>query len=143
MKSNKSRRHDIDPRDMSAYGIAEAARYLRIASATLRSWVAGRSYPRQDEEDFFPPLIQPVNVMPVTLSFNNLIEAHVLRALRIDHGVSIEAVRKAIRYANRKGLSTQTIVERIDTEEELEFVARDYSLSIEEIEMAVLYERAA
>jgi len=33
------------------------------------------------------------------LSFNNLIEAHVLRALRLDHAVSLDAVRKALEYA--------------------------------------------
>ena len=30
---------------MPAYGIAEAAHYLRIPTATLRSWVHGRYYP--------------------------------------------------------------------------------------------------
>ena len=33
------------------------------------------------------------------LSFANLIEAFVLRALRAEHGVSIKAVRNALRYA--------------------------------------------
>ena len=36
------------------------------------------------------------------LSFWNLIEAHVLRSLRADHGVSIDAVRKAVSYAERQ-----------------------------------------
>jgi uncharacterized protein (DUF433 family) len=39
------------------------------------------------------------------LSFSNLIEAHVLRALRADHGVSVKALRKAVDYAeNRLGI---------------------------------------
>jgi len=36
------------------------------------------------------------------LSFWNLIEAHVLRALRTEHGVSIKDVRKALQYAERQ-----------------------------------------
>lgn len=35
------------------------------------------------------------------LSFTNLIEAHVLRELRSEHGVSLEAVRQALEYAER------------------------------------------
>ena len=31
-------------RDTAAYRLAEAARYLRLPSATLRSWVLGRDY---------------------------------------------------------------------------------------------------
>jgi uncharacterized protein (DUF433 family) len=36
------------------------------------------------------------------LSFWNLIEAHVLRSLRTDHGVSIRDLRQALSYAERK-----------------------------------------
>jgi hypothetical protein len=32
--------------DNPAYTIAEAARYLKLAPATLRSWFIGRSYPK-------------------------------------------------------------------------------------------------
>lgn len=35
----------------------------------------------------------------MSLSFWNLIEAHVLRALRTDHGVSVKAVRKALQFS--------------------------------------------
>jgi uncharacterized protein (DUF433 family) len=36
------------------------------------------------------------------LSFSNLIEAHVLRSLRTEHGVSVKALRKALDYAQQK-----------------------------------------
>jgi len=39
---------------------------------------------------------------PPALSFWNLIEAHVLRALRTEHGVSVRDVRKALQYAERE-----------------------------------------
>jgi uncharacterized protein (DUF433 family) len=43
----------------------------------------------------------------------------------------------------RKGVSTLTIVERIDAGESVEDVANDYDLGKTEIEQAILYERAA
>jgi hypothetical protein len=35
---------ELDVRELPAYGAAEAAHYLLVARATLRSWVAGMSY---------------------------------------------------------------------------------------------------
>ena len=88
-----------DPRYLPIYGMTEAARYLRLAPATLRSWVVGRSYPRKEDQGFFAPLIQRPDAADSRLSFINLIEAHVLRALRTQHGVSIQAVRASLDYA--------------------------------------------
>lgn len=91
-----------DLRDQPAYGLAEAARYLKLPSATLRSWVVGRTYPKGAGEGRFSPLIHPPRQQPPTLTFWNLIEAHVLRSLRIGHSVSIKDVRAALDYAQRK-----------------------------------------
>jgi uncharacterized protein (DUF433 family) len=86
-------------RDISAYALAEAARYTRLPAATLRSWVLGREYPTAEGGGRFPPLIRPASRRPPLLSFSNLIEAHVLRALRTEHGVSVKALRNALAYA--------------------------------------------
>jgi uncharacterized protein (DUF433 family) len=91
-----------DLRNQPAYGPAEAARYLRLPAATLRSWLLGRAYPRGGAQATFHPLIRPAQGQPLLLSFFNLIEAHVLRALRTEHGVAIAELRKAIAYAERK-----------------------------------------
>jgi uncharacterized protein (DUF433 family) len=166
------------------------------------------------------------------LSFSNLIEAHVLRALRTEHGVPIQAVRTALHYAQQElhierlllskelltsagqiflerygelinlsrsgqlamkrllaahlervewddrfpirlypfvhadldharpiaidpsiafgrpalansAISTATIAERIDAGESVEAIASDYDVTLQEVEEAVLYERAA
>ncbi len=90
-----------DPREAPAYQLAEAARYLRLAPATLRAWVVGRDYPTERGIRFFPPLIGLPNTSKLILSFSNLVEAHVLRALRTEHAVSIKAVRQAQAYAER------------------------------------------
>jgi Uncharacterized conserved protein len=90
----------IDGRDAPAYTVADAAHYLRLPAATLRSWALGRRYPTADGGGArFDPLIHPVSRKPALLSFWNLIEAHVLRSLRIEHGVSVPALRKALNYA--------------------------------------------
>jgi uncharacterized protein (DUF433 family) len=81
--------------------LAEGARYLKLPAATLRSWVAGRPYPKAEGTAHFQPLIQSPHKQLQLLSFWNLIEAHVLRSLRTDHGVSIRAVREALGYAEQ------------------------------------------
>jgi uncharacterized protein (DUF433 family) len=178
-------------------------------------------------------VLKPARRDPATLSFSNLVEAHVLRSLRTEHGVPLDAVRNALRFAERElkidqlllreelrtsggelfldrygelvnlsasgqlamrrifeahlervewgelrsavrlypfvladsadekpividpqiafgrpvvekaFVSTRSILERIDAGETVEEVARDYELTIEAIEGAVVFERAA
>jgi uncharacterized protein (DUF433 family) len=85
-----------DPRDLPAYTVSEAAHYLYVPVATLRSWVAGRMYPISVGERYFKPLITVPEGKPRLLSFTNLVEAHVLAAIRRKHGVTLPNVRSAI-----------------------------------------------
>jgi len=88
-------------REQPAYGLAEAARYVKLPDATLRSWVVGRAYPKGGAVATFHPLVKLARKQPPLLSFYNLVEVHVLRSLRTEHGVAIREVRKAIKYAER------------------------------------------
>lgn len=90
-----------DIRHQGAYTLAEAARYLKLPQATLRAWTVGRDYPVAEGQGRFQALISPARRKPPLLSFFNLIEAHVLRALRTEHGVSIKALRDSIAFAER------------------------------------------
>lgn len=92
---------DNNPRNVAAYTVAEAAHYIRIPPQTLRAWVAGQSYGQHSGRPPFHALITAQQYAPIRLSFNNLIEAYTLRALRTKHGVSIEAAREAIDFAER------------------------------------------
>lgn len=92
----------LDALNTPAYPIGEAARYLRVSPATLRSWFIGRPYPTSRGVSQFRPLIVPSQREPAALSFSNLIEAHVLRALRTEHGVPLAAVRQALDYAEKQ-----------------------------------------
>lgn len=97
--TRRKSRARIDGRDAPAYTVAEAAHYLRLPAATLRSWALGRQYPTAEGGAQFRPLIRPASRIPPLLSFWNLIEAHVLRSLRTEHGVSVPALRGALKYA--------------------------------------------
>jgi uncharacterized protein (DUF433 family) len=223
-----------DIRHWAAYTLAEAARYVKLPVATLRAWTFGRAYPTAGGPRHFHPLVRPASRKPRLLSFSNLIEAHVLRSLRTDHGVSLGALRQALSYAERElrierlllsqdlctdagqlfldrygqlinlsasgqlamrrlfdehlrrvewdawkfpirlypfvlstvrmddrvitidphiafgrpvlvgsGVSTAVLADRVDAGESVEDLAADYTVSVAEVEQAVLYERAA
>lgn len=89
------------PAELGRYSIPEAAHYLRIPSATLRSWVVGREYPIVEGTRTFKPIIRIADSRHRLLSFENLIEAHVLSALRGTHQVRVRDIRTAIRYVER------------------------------------------
>ena len=93
---------DQDVRELPAYGVAEAAHYLLVPQATLRSWVAGMPYGSGAKRKLFRPVIRPAETSPVLLSFINLIEAHVLAAIRRKHRVEMPAVRRAVDFLKNK-----------------------------------------
>ena len=60
------------------------------------------SYGGDPARRFFKPVIQPAAKCPVGLSFINLIEAHVLAAIRRKHRVDMPAVRRSIHFLKSK-----------------------------------------
>ncbi len=79
-----------DPRELPAYSISEAARYLILPTATIRYWSVGRKN--------HAPLIKVPEHSPTLLSFLNLVELHVLAAIQRKHKVKMSHVRKALEY---------------------------------------------
>lgn len=97
--------HDVyggqDPRAMPAYSIPEAAHYLQIPPSTLRSWTNGWRYPTRSGEKRSTPLITLSAAPergPLLLSFVNVVEAHILDALRREHRITMPKVREALTY---------------------------------------------
>jgi len=82
-----------DVREMPAYGIAEAAGYLRLPKSTLRAWTMGQRG--------FRPVIEIADRAGRKLSFLNLVEAFVLAGIRREHTVPLPKVRKALDYLRR------------------------------------------
>ncbi len=97
----------MNARELPAYSIAEAAHYLRMPTATLRSWVLGRFYPTGRERRFFRPIIELPNRERPQLSFVNLVEAHVLDAIRRDHEVALKHVRTALAFLAKQQLRSR------------------------------------
>jgi len=81
-----------DRRELPAYSAGEAAEYLRIPVSTLRHWAGGR------QEPTVVPLISSAQTGPLLLSFSNLVELHVLGAIRREHGVAMSRVRVALDF---------------------------------------------
>jgi uncharacterized protein (DUF433 family) len=91
-----------DPRLLPAYSVAEAAHYLRMPEETLRSWVVGRLYPVSGQSKRSRPLVHLDDPQRRYLSFINLVEAHVLAAIRRRHGVKLPKVRAALDYVRKQ-----------------------------------------
>lgn len=112
----------VDARDVPLYPATEAARFLRLPPATLSSWFKGRYYPAGGTQQWWEPLIEVADPDGLLLSFNNLVEAHVLKALRRKHGVPMHGVRIALDYARK-----QHHIERLFLSDELRTVEHDES----------------
>ncbi len=85
-----------DPVGLPAYTLGEAARILHIPHVTLRTWFL----PRSDRQGR-GPLLRLADNDRRLLSFVNLVEAHILRALRKEHEVSMLDVREALKELPR------------------------------------------
>ena len=100
----------VDPRDAPRYSFSEAARATDIPASTLRSWVVGQSYARKHDRAFFQPVIGRPGDGDPRLSFTNLIEAHVLRALRTFHEVKLDYIRDAVAIAEKEFGITRLLI---------------------------------
>lgn len=98
--SARSRSAPVDPEEQPLYTLKEAAWYLDVPEATLRTWVRGRDdwARRGSKREWSPPLIQTPEGGP-SLSFYNLVEANVLAALRREHRIPMQRVRQAVEVA--------------------------------------------
>jgi len=90
-----------DPREVAAYGITEAARYLGLPVSTLRSWTIGQPYRWRGQERFFEPVLEIADPRDRLLSFWNLFEAYVCDALRVQHKISLQKIRAAIQFIRK------------------------------------------
>ncbi len=102
--------------DAPLYSPAEAARYLGLPAATVRSWVVGRDYDTAAGTRRFDPIVNPPDESG-RLSFRNLVELQVLRALRVRHGVRLETIRSAIFFMSKRfGVDHPLADERMRTD---------------------------
>lgn len=86
----KNKQRNKDHRSQPAYSIAEVSHYLSVPPGTIRYWSTGQGS--------YAPLIEVPARDPVLLSFLNVVELHVLSAIRRKHTISMPKVRAAIEY---------------------------------------------
>lgn len=91
-----------DPREIPSYNIFDAARYLRIPEQTIRNWCYGRRWNTKAGTREAAPVVQPADPQRHLLSFLNLIELHVLDAIRREHKIELANVRRTVRYLARE-----------------------------------------
>lgn|ERR1035437_112229 len=75
------------------YSPADAARILSVNYTTLMYWIAGRM---TKQHRYYTALIKPAISNPPELSFINLIECHVLKALTVRYKMRMENVRSGL-----------------------------------------------
>jgi len=85
--------HGRSPVEVPAYTIPEAAQWLAVAPSTVRAWLLGQGG--------FRAVVEIADRDSKTLSFRNLVELHVLAAIRRKHKVSLQRVRKAVEFMER------------------------------------------
>jgi uncharacterized protein (DUF433 family)/transposase-like protein len=100
VKHEQAQPQPTDALERPAYTVAEAARYLELPAATLRYWVA---------RDRAEPVIRTPDAR--FLSFVNLVEAHVLSALRGDR-MSLQSIRRAVEFLREKFRSEHPLADK-------------------------------
>ncbi|HEX5461464.1 MAG TPA: hypothetical protein VFX20_15985 [Steroidobacteraceae bacterium] len=75
-----------------AYPLIEAAHYLNLPLSTLRAWCLGQPLRADAKTRRFEHLIRLDGDQRRALSFLNLVEAHVLAAIRHKHHIPLPVV---------------------------------------------------
>jgi uncharacterized protein (DUF433 family) len=89
-----------DPADLPRYTRIDASRATGIPAATIGVWVHGMPYTsRKGIRRHYDAIVKLPDETDARLSFNNLLEVNVLRALREVHEVKLQSVRVAIENA--------------------------------------------
>jgi uncharacterized protein (DUF433 family) len=76
--------------ELPMYGLSEAALYLRLPIKTLEYWVFGQGS--------IKPLIKAAGREPRALSFMNLLECHMLAAMRSVYDLKVGKIRRAVAH---------------------------------------------
>lgn len=104
--------HKLDRRELPAYSINEAAHYLRVPASTIRWWVTGRYYNSQTGSKRIKPIIELPDGGKTLLSFINLVEIHVLDAIRRQHRIPLAKVRTSIQFLKRHFTSKHPLADK-------------------------------
>jgi uncharacterized protein (DUF433 family) len=108
--------------DLPAYSIADAASYARVPYQTVRYWARGRG-------DVGPLITLPQDDSPI-LSYLNLLECHVLNALRTNYELQINVVRRALETLDRLYPSTHPLLETVFSTDKIDLLVEKAGTTI-------------
>ncbi len=92
-----------DPRQIPAYTLFDAARYLHVPVRTIQNWAFGYPYAtKAGDRRRTPLLIEAESGAVHDFSFFNLVDLHVLAALRREHHVQMSNIRRAVEYVKKQ-----------------------------------------
>lgn len=112
MVSRKAIYGNRDPVELPAYSIAEAAGLLGLSPSTVRAWALGQPSELEGRARPFRPVIEIADERGRLLSFENLVELHVLAAIRRQYGVSLQNVRRAVAFMRKRLRSDHPLASR-------------------------------
>lgn len=124
------RAQNRDPRDMVNYTLVESARWLGLVPATLRSWLVGQAYRTRRGLKRARPVVEPASTNPLGLSFWNLVECSTLAAIRKEHYVSLQKVRRALEFVARKLGKRRPLIEQEFLTDGVDLFVERYGLLI-------------
>lgn len=114
----------MDARKLPAYTVAQAARYLQTSPSTLKDWVKGRNYPTRTGKKRAEGFIVSGNSENDGLSFINLVEIHVILALKKKYRLPTNKVRTAIQYLLEETKSLEKLAHRDFSHDGENFIMR-------------------
>ena len=104
----------VCPREIPAYNTVDAAHYLGVPENTIRGWIFGRrASTRAGSSAWTKPLIDAASPKRRLLSFVNLVELHVLDAMRRDHQIEMRKIKKAIEYLKEQFDTHHPLIDEI------------------------------
>jgi uncharacterized protein (DUF433 family) len=89
---------DQDPTEAAAYSLADAAHLVRVPYTTVRAWCLGQGQRPPDGKRPFEPVIDLDDPETRYASFRNLVELHVLAAIRRQYNISLQNTRRAVSF---------------------------------------------
>jgi uncharacterized protein (DUF433 family) len=95
---------NADRLELPLYGLSEAALYLRVPIKTLEYWAFGRGR--------ISPMIRVAEKRPRALSFMNLLECHMLAAMRSLYDLRLPKIRRAVMQLNKTSEFRHPLIER-------------------------------
>lgn len=107
-----------DPRlELPLYGLSEAALYLRVPIKTLEYWAFGK--------DRHSPLIRVAGKHPRTLSFMNLLECHMLAAMKSIYDLRLPKIRHAVAHLNKTSSFRHPLIEEALLTDRVDLLMRE------------------